>query len=81
MAPMIKLFKGKSKVLTVELNDKDLRACGIINCDGSVSIGIVNRNKSNKEIKLNSSLFNKNIRAYEYDPRNVPANMCFSDSN
>ena len=49
-----------------------------MNRDGSVSIGIVNRNKEETEIKLDSSLFGKKIRVYEYDPRNVPMNK-FSD--
>jgi hypothetical protein len=75
MAPLVKLFKGRSKVLTLDFNDKKLRACGIINRDGSVSIGIVNRNKAETQIKLDSELFNKNIRVYEYDPRNVPKNQ------
>lgn len=74
MAPLMKLFKGKSKVLSLDFNDKNLRACGIINRDGSVSIGIVNRNKTDTQIKLDSKLFNKNIRVYEYDPKNVPEN-------
>ena len=34
--------------------------------------------KEQTEIKLDSSLFRKKIRVYEYDPRNVPMNK-FSD--
>lgn len=74
LAPLMKLFKRNSKVLSIDLNDKNLRACGILNRDGSVSIGIVNRNKNSVEISLDSTLFKKDIRVYEYDPRNVPSN-------
>lgn len=74
IAPLVKFFKKRSYVLDIENNDPDLRSCGIINRDGSVSIGIVNRKKKNAEIKLDSDLFKKGIRVYEYDPRNVPFN-------
>ena len=78
LAPLMKLFKKNTKVLDIETDDKLLRSCGIMNRNGSVSIGIVNRNKEETEIKLDSSLFRKKIRVYEYDPRNVPMNK-FSD--
>ncbi len=39
-----------------------------------MSIGIINRNEKDVEIELSSSLFRKDIRVYEYDPRNVPSN-------
>ncbi len=74
VAPMIKLFKRNSKVLTIDKDDELLRCCGVLNRDGSVSIGIVNRHKEPTDITLDSSLFNKNIRVYEYDPYNVPYN-------
>lgn len=78
LAPMIKLFKRNSKVLTINTEDDLLRACGIMNRDGSVSIGIVNRHTEPCEITLDSTLFNKNIRVYEYDCKNVPVNA-FAD--
>ena len=74
LAPLMKLFKRNSKVLHIQSDDKLLRSCGVLNRDGSVSIGIVNRNKKDKKITLDSTLFNKGIRVYEYDPRNVPVN-------
>ena len=74
IAPMIKLFKRNSKVLTIEKEDKNLRCCGILNRDGSVSIGIVNRNAEPTEIRLDSALFQKKIRVYTYDPLHVPYN-------
>ena len=74
LAPMIKLFKRNSKVLTIDTQDKLLRACGVLNRDGSVSIGIVNRHPEDTQITLDSSLFKKNIRVYEFDPANVPYN-------
>ena len=74
LAPMIKLFKRNSKVLTIDTQDKLLRCCGVLNRDGSVSIGIVNRHPEATEITLDSSLFKKNIRVYEFDPANVPYN-------
>ena len=74
LAPMVKLFKRNSKVLTIRTGDPMLRACGLLNRDGSVSIGIVNRNTEPTEITLDSSLFHKNIRVYEYDSNNVPRN-------
>ena len=45
-----------------------------MNRDGSVTIGIVNRNKAEKEIKFDCDLFKKDIRVYEYDSHNVPYN-------
>lgn len=74
LAPMIKLFKRNAKVLTIDTGDKLLRCCGVLNRDGSVSVGIVNRNPEPTEITLDSSLFRKNIRVYEFDPANVPYN-------
>ncbi len=74
LAPLIKLFKRNSKVLDIKTENELLHCCGIMNRNGSVSIGIVNRNSEDTEITLDSNLFNKNIRVYEYDPRNVPQN-------
>jgi len=74
IAPLIKLFKRNSYVLDIDVEDKNLRCCGIINRDKSVSLGIVNRNKENTKITLKSDLFKKGIRVYEYDPSNVPFN-------
>lgn len=74
LAPMIKLFKRNAKVLTIETEDKNLRCCGVMNRDGSVSVGIVNRNQEPTQITLDSTLFKKNIRVYEFDPNNVPYN-------
>ena len=74
IAPMIKLFKRNSKVLTIETGDSKLRCCGILNRDGSVSIGIVNRNAEPTPVTLDSSLLRKDVRVYEYDPFNVPYN-------
>lgn len=75
LGPMIKLFKRNSKVLTVDTGDYLLRCCAVQNRDGSVSIGIVNRHPEATEITLDSSLFKKNIRVYEYEPANVPYNV------
>ena len=74
VAPMIKLFKRNSKVLTINTGDHKLRCCGVLNRDGSVSIGIVNRNSEDIPIRLDSTLFKKPIRVYEYDPNHVPYN-------
>ncbi|MBO7214032.1 MAG: hypothetical protein J6V66_00895 [Clostridia bacterium] len=75
---LTKFFKRNSKVLDIEVADKNVRACGIMNRDKSVSIGIVNRNKTATKISLDTNLFNKEIRVYEYDPYNVPYNK-FAD--
>lgn len=74
LGPMIKLFKRNSKVLTIETEDPLLRCCGVYNRDGSASVGVVNRNRSPVDITLDSDLFNKAIRVFEYDPQNVPYN-------
>ena len=74
IAFLMKLFKKNSKVLECSADDPELRMCGIMNRDGSVSIGIVNRGKSEKTICLQSSLFKKDIRAYVYDPARVRKN-------
>ena len=72
---MIKLFKRNSKVMTVTTGDPLLRCCAVQNRDGSVSLGIVNRHPEDTEITLDSSLFKKDIRVYEYEPANVPYNV------
>ena len=74
IGPMVKLFKRNSKVLTIDTADKNLRCCGILNRDGSVSMGVVNRSAEPSQIRLSSDLFRKNIRVYEFDPANVPYN-------
>ncbi len=74
LAPMVKLFKRNSKVLDVQTGDKLLRACGIVNRDGSVSIGIVNRHDTPCDITLDTALFDKDLRVYEYDTNKVPMN-------
>ena len=74
IGPMVKLFKRNSKVLTIDTADKNLRCCGILNRDSSVSMGVVNRSAEPSQIRLSSDLFRKNIRVYEFDPANVPYN-------
>lgn len=81
IAPLIKLFKRNSKVLDVISSDPMLRLCAIENRDGSVSLGVVNRNKKEVEINIESDLFNKPIRVYEYDPQNVPRNRFCDTQN
>ncbi len=78
LAPLMKLFRKNSKVLDIETGDSLTRACGIMNRDGSASVGIVNRNKEETQIRIDTCVFGKKIRVYEYDPRNVPVNS-FSD--
>jgi hypothetical protein len=75
---LMKFFKRNSKVLDIECEDKMLRACGIMNRDKSVTIGIVNRNEEATEVALETSLFTKNPRIYEYDANNPPHNK-FAD--
>ncbi|MBE7042897.1 MAG: hypothetical protein E7399_05320 [Ruminococcaceae bacterium] len=72
IALLTKFFKRNSKVLDIEIPDNMIRACGILNRDNSVTIGIVNRNKQETEITLHTDLFQKDVRVYEYDPGNVP---------
>ena len=71
---VIELFQRNSKVLDIECSDKNLRACGIFNRNKTVTVGIVNRNKEATEISLDTSLFDGDIRAYEYDANNPPYN-------
>lgn len=78
LAPLMKLFKKNAKVLTVDTGDALLRACGLLNRDGSVSVGIVNRSKEPVAIRFDSTLLLQDMRVYEYDPRHVPANA-FAD--
>ena len=75
---LTQFFKRNSKVLDIDIPDKNVRACGIMNRDKTVTIGIVNRNKTETEISFDTDLFNKEIRVYEYDPYNVPYNK-FAD--
>ncbi len=69
-----KLFKRNSKILDIACEDPLLRSAAILNRDGSVSLGVVNRNQTETPITLDSTLFRKPIRVYEYDPKNVPMN-------
>lgn len=75
---LIKFFKRNSKVLDIESPDTNVRACGILNRDGSVTVGFVNRNTTETEISLSTELFKKDVRVYEYDSNNVPFNK-FAD--
>jgi hypothetical protein len=75
---LAKFFKRNSKVLDIEIADKNKRASGIMNRDKTITVGIVNRNKTETEITLCTELFDKEIRVYEYDPYNVPYNK-FAD--
>ena len=74
LAPLVKLFKKNSKVLNITCDDSMVRCCGILNRDGSISVGFVNRNKNDVEIELDSDLIKKDVRVYEYDTKNVPYN-------
>lgn len=74
LAPLMKLFKRNTKVLDFTTDNELLHCCGVLNRNGAVSIGIVNRTGEDTEIKLDSSLFGKNVRVYEYDAHNVSTN-------
>ncbi|MBQ4631581.1 MAG: hypothetical protein IJB70_11425 [Clostridia bacterium] len=71
---LAKFFRKNSQVLKIENDDKNLRICAVRNRDKSVTVGIVNRNKNDTKITLCSDLFEKEVRVYEYDPKNVPYN-------
>ena len=71
---LTKFLRRNSKVLDLAMEDPMLRACGILNRDKSVTVGIVNRNKEAVEISLDTSLFGKDIRVYEYDANDPPYN-------
>ena len=71
---LAKFFKKNSKVLDIECDNRNLRACGILNRNKTVSVGIVNRNKEAVEITFDSKLFRQKIRVYEYDVNNPPYN-------
>ena len=70
----MKFFRRNSKVLEIGTNDPLLRACGVQNPDGSVTVGIVNRAKEEKPVSLDWADFTKAVRVYEYDSNNVPQN-------
>ncbi len=78
LAPIAKFFKRNSKVLDIETGDPLVHSAATLNRDGSVSIGIVNRNKQDVTLELDTVLFKQDVRVYEYDPRNVPFNR-FAD--
>ena len=75
---LTKFFKRNSKVLDIESPDKYIRACGVINRVKTVSVGMVNRKNEPVTISLDTSLFGKDVRVYEYDSNNVPYNQ-FAD--
>ena len=60
--------------MDIECSDPNLRICGIMNRDKSVTVGVVNRNKEATEISLDSHLFGKAIRVYEYEASKPPYN-------
>ena len=74
MSLLTKFFKRNSKVIEISTEDYNLRSCAVINRDGFVSVGIVNRNTEMTAIKFDCNLFMKNVRVYEYDANNVPYN-------
>lgn len=75
MAPLMKFFGRNKKVFDSYCNDPLLRSCAVADrFDGSVTVGIVNRHTEPTEITLDTSLFRKPIRVYEYDPADVPFN-------
>ena len=75
IALICKYFKRNSKVLDIHADDARIRACGIVNRDGSVSLGFVNRNRHKTEIELDAGeLIKKDLRVYVYDPQHVPRN-------
>ena len=61
-------------MLDVQSPDDGVRACGMLNRDGTLTVGFVNRNREPTEVTLDTDLFRKNVRVYEYDPRHVPYN-------
>ena len=72
---LVKYFKRNSKVLTLSCNDRNIRMCGILNKDGSISIGIINRNKQNTKVQIDIGVpVEKKLRVYEFDSNNVPEN-------
>ncbi|MBQ4526663.1 MAG: hypothetical protein II998_01185 [Clostridia bacterium] len=71
---LAKFFRKNSQVLKIENDDKNLRICAVRNRDKSVTVGIVNRNVEDTKITLCSDLFEKEVRVYEYDTKNVPYN-------
>ena len=75
---LTKFYKRNSKVLEIESFDKNVRGCGILNRDGSVTVGFVNRNKTETKICISTELFKKAVRVYEYDANNVSYNK-FAD--
>ncbi len=74
LAPLSKLIRNHARVMKVTTDDPLLHCIAVRNHDGSATLGIVNRRKESVEIRLKSDLFGKNLRVYEYDPRNVPVN-------
>lgn len=75
---LAKFFKRNSRILDITTENPMLRACGVINRDGSVSVGIINRSENETEINLMTEIFKKPIRVYEYIADNIPFNE-FSD--
>lgn len=79
LAPLMKFFGRNAKVIETECSDPLLRSCAVMaRFGGAVTMGVVNRHKESVQIRLDTELFKKNIRVYEYDPYNVPYNK-FAD--
>lgn len=70
-----KLFKKNTRVLKSDWDDKLLRACGVTDKDGKVSLVIINREKCAKTIDI--TLEHKTdapLRRYDYEVENIPYN-------
>lgn len=79
LAPLMKFFGRNTQVMDVRCDDPLLRVCSVSSWDGrSCTVGVVNRHTESTGIVLDTALFKKDIRVYEYDPKHVPCNR-FAD--
>ena len=75
LAPLTKFFGRNTRLLDVSSPDPMLRMCAVSARFGEgTTVGIVNRHKEATEIRLDTDLFGKSIRVYEFDPKNVAEN-------
>ena len=75
LAPLAKFFCRNTRVLDTAADDPLLRSCAVAKRGGEkVTFGVVSRHDEPVEIRLDTQLFKKPVRVYEYDTNNVPFN-------
>ena len=74
MGYLVKLFRKGARVLPWTSNDDTLRAGGVTNPNGTVSIAVINWGEAKDIVLVIPHLLDKKLRIYEYDSSHPPSN-------